>query len=394
MSTAPAPSRTPGVLFIVNSLATGGAEKQVVSLLNHLDTRRFRLHLAYLKRDERLLALLRRERLSTLVCCDVARRVDGKAIRRLRTLIADGDIDVIVCTNPYSMLYGWLARRGSGVDPRIVTVFHTTLIRGLKERAQMQLYRPLFNRADLLVYVCESQRAHWRQMGLRPAADAVIYNGIDTDYYAEEPAGPERCALRRSLGFEDRDFVVGLCSVFRPEKAHGDLLEAACRLRARGLPAKVLLIGDGPRRQAIEHTIRRLGLEDHVRITGIQHDVRPFIRACDVMTLVSHSVETFSLAALESMSLGRPMVMSRTGGAAELIAHGEHGFLFDPGDIEAIARHLAALTSASLRARLGAAAAGRVRERFTVEEMTARFAGCIERLVAGPEPELMRALSR
>src|SRR5690348_5093116 len=380
MTTGLAASRTPGVLFILDSLGTGGAEKHVISLLNSLDTRRFRLHLAYLKREETLLAELRRERLTTLLCCDVARRVDGRAIRRLRELIGGG-IDVIVSTNPYSMLYGQLALRGSRGRPKSVTVFHTTLVRGLKERVQMLLYRPLFNRADLLIYVCETQRAHWRAQGLAPKADEVIYNGIDTDYYTDGCSSGERSALRRSLGFGDGDYVVGLCSVFRPEKAHGDLLRAVADLRSRGVPAKALLIGDGPERARVERAISRLGLEPHVRITGLTEDVRPLIGACDVMTLVSHSVETFSLAALESMSLGRPMVMSRTGGAAELVVHGEQGFLFQPGDVATLAQQLTMLTSSSLRERLGAAGARRVRQRFTVQGMAARFTDCFDQLL-------------
>lgn len=384
----------PGVLFIVNSLDTGGAEKQVVSVLNHLDPRRFRLHLAYLKRNEKLLPEVRADRLAAITCCDVGHRLDVGAIRRLRALIVGSGIDVIVCTNPYSMLYGWLALRGGRTGPKVITVFHTTLVRSLKEKAQMLLYRRLFNRADLLVYVCESQRAYWRREGLRPAADEVIHNGIDTDYYANRGSSAQLRALRRSLGFAEEDFVIGLCSVLRPEKAHGDLLEAVARLRSRGIPAKALLIGDGPERTGIERVIGRLGLREHALITGLQHDVRPFIGACEVMSLVSHAVETFSLAALESMSLGKPMVMSLTGGAAELIIPGEHGFLFEPGDIEALTGHLATLTSAPLRARLGAAAARRVRERFTVQEMTARFADCIDRLRESPADGTVGAFSR
>ena len=379
-------SRTPGVLFIVNHLQTGGAEKQVVSVLNHLDPRRYRLHLAYLKREESLLPQLRTERLDATLCCDVAHRVDPRAIRRLRELISGRGIDVIVCTNPYSMLYGQLAVRGRGVRPRVVTVFHTTLVRGLKERAQMRLYRPLFNRTDLLVYVCETQRAYWRERGLTPPADEVIYNGIDTDYYTDRQSADERGLLRRSLGLADEDYLIGLCSVFRPEKAHGDLLEAVSRLRSRGVPAKALLIGDGPERGAIEGAIARLGLAGHVIITGLRQDVRPFIGACDVMTLVSHCVETFSLAALESLSLGKPMVMSETGGAAELVRPGAHGFLFPPGDIEALTNHLAALTCAPMRARLGEAGARRVRERFTVQGMAERFTDCFDRLLKRPAP--------
>lgn len=378
MTARPAAPGTPGVLFIVNSLETGGAEKQVVSLINNLDVRRFRLHLAYLKRNEKLLPQLRQERLATLLCCDVARRVDGNAIRRLRELIVGSGIDVVVCTNEYSTLYGRLALRG-GPEAKLVTVFHSTVLRGFKERAQMLFYRQLFNRSDLLVYVCESQRAYWRERGMRPKADEVVYNGIDTEYFTDRRSNEERRAFRRALGLRDEDYVVGLCSVLRAGKAHGDLLAALSRLRSEDVPAKALLIGDGPERGAIERTVSQLGLQDHVLITGLQQDVRPFVGACDVMALVSHS-ECFSLAALESLSLGKPMVMSNVGGAAELVAHGEHGFLFEPADIDALASHLRMLTSRPLREQFSRAAALRIRERFTVGVMSERFADRIDRL--------------
>ncbi|MGA7538163.1 MAG: glycosyltransferase [Steroidobacteraceae bacterium] len=384
MSGAPLPARLPAVLFLVNSLRTGGAEKQLVSLLNHLDGRRFALHLGYLKRNEELLAQLDRTKLSGLLCLEVAHRIDPGAVRRLRRLIAAHRIEAIVCTNAYSMLYGYLARCGHrGEGPRLATVFHSTQLRAFGEKAQMLLYRPLFNRCDRLIYVCESQRRHWRDRGVDPAADEVIYNGIDTHWYSDRRAPEAQLAFRRALGFRDQDFVLGLCGGFRPEKAHGDLLAAAATLRSRAIPAKVLLVGDGPERAGIERCARRLGIREHVVMTGVKQDVRPFIRACDVMTLVSRS-ETFSLAALESMSLGRPLVISDLGGAGEQLTHGEHGFLFPPGDIAALSAHLCALTSPALRARFGAAAARRVRERFTVQAMTAQFTDCLEALTNGP----------
>lgn len=371
---------TPGLLFIVNSLQTGGAENQVVTLLNHLDASRFRLHLVYLKRGKQLLPQLHTQRLASLTCCNVTRRIDRRAVLQLRRIIAESGIDAIVCTNSYPTLYGRLAARRCERAPRLVTVFHSTVLQTCKQKVQMLLYRRLFNRCDLLVYVCEGQRRYWRARGLNPAEDEVVYNGIDTDWFTERRPGAEQLAFRRGLGFGAEDFVIGICSGLRPEKAHGDLLAAVARLRAQGVPAKALLIGDGPERPAIGQAIARLGLQQHARITGLMADVRPFVSACDVMTLVSHS-ETFSLAALESMSLGKPLVMSNLGGAGEQVIHGTNGFLFAPGDIEALAMHLKALTSASLRQRLGEAAARRVRELFTVQRMAGTFTDRIERLL-------------
>jgi len=374
--------RPPGLLFIVNSLELGGAEKQVVTLLNHLPPGRFRLHLAYLKRSERLLPQLDTSRLDALVCCDIDRGVERRAVRQLRDLIETHHIDALVCTNTYSMLYGFLARRAARrARPKLATVFHTTLLRTLKEKAQMLLYTRLFKRSDLLVYVCENQRDYWRDRGLRAAADAVVHNGIDVDYFSDLQTPQQKLEMRRGLGFSPEDYVIGLCSSLRPEKAHGDLLQAIARLRSQGTPAKGLFIGDGAERPAIEAQAAALGLRDHVVITGLQRDVRPYIGCCDVMTLVSHSIETFSLAALESMALGKPLVMSDIGGASEQVLHGQTGFLFEPGDIDALTTHLQSLASQTLQSRMGSAAQRRVRQLFTVDTMTTGFTEQMVRLV-------------
>jgi glycosyltransferase involved in cell wall biosynthesis len=279
------------------------------------------------------------------------------------------------------MLYGHLAR-GARAGTRLVAVFHSTMLHSLEERLQMLLYKRLFNRCDLLIYVCESQRRYWRQHGLHPP-DTVIYNGIDADFFTDGYTSEQRRMLRNSLELDHNDYVVGLCSALRPEKAPVDLLHAIANLRRHRVPAKALFIGDGPQRTRVERTAETLGLRPHMRITGLQRDIRPFAACCDVMTLPSHS-ETFSLAALEAMALGKPVVLSDTGGAAELVVPGEHGFLFEPGDTEALATHLTTLTSHSLRARLGAAATRRVRERFTVQAMAAGFAARIGQLLESP----------
>jgi glycosyltransferase involved in cell wall biosynthesis len=380
----------PGLLFIVNSLELGGAEKQVVTLLNHLDVKRFRLHLAYLKPSERLLPQLDTSKLDELLCCNVSRGVERRAIRQLGDLVRTRQIDAIVCTNTYSMLYGYLARRALRERPKLATVFHTTLLRTYKEKAQMILYQRLFKRSDLLLYVCENQRDHWRDRGLRAAADAVVHNGIDVGHFSDRLTSEQKLALRAELGFTPEDYVIGLCSSLRPEKAHGDLLQAIARLRSQGVAAKALFIGDGPERATIEHVTRELGLHEHVVITGLQQDVRPFIGCCDVMTLVSHAIETFSLAALESMALAKPLVMSDIGGASEQVLHGQTGLLFEPGELASLAEHLKTLRSESLRLRMGTAAQRRVRQLFTVETMTAGFTEQMDRLLGTrlPSPAL------
>jgi glycosyltransferase involved in cell wall biosynthesis len=140
------------------------------------------------------------------------------------------------------------------------------------------------------------------------------------------------------------------------------------------------VVGDGPERAHLESEIARLGLGADVAITGYQMDVRPYVAACDAMVLASHSVETFSLSALESMAMGKPMVMTRTGGASEQVEDGRTGFLYEPGDIDSLVRHLRTLADRAVSRPMGQLAAQKVRDRFTLDKMIGAYSTLLERL--------------
>jgi glycosyltransferase involved in cell wall biosynthesis len=364
-----APLRT---LFVLNSLNAGGAEKQVLSLLRNLDHSRFTSALVYLRRHEQLLPQIP-ECIERVHCSDSRSYIDVSAIRRLATFIDEFRPELIACTNPWSLLNVALARMCTRHSFRVIEVFHTTGIRSLKQRLQLQLYRRLFAQCDSLVYVCENQRRFWRQHGLRGRRDWVIHNGVDLQHFHDSGWDDQREHIRARHGFAAGDLVIGLCAALRPEKAHGDLLHLVSRLRNAGIPARALLIGEGPQRSTIESMVRELELTAHVHITGFQTDVRPFIAACDVMMLMSHSIETFSIAALEAMAMGKPMVMTDVGGADEQVTPGKTGFLFRPGDVDEALTHVLRLTDPTVRQTFGNAAAADVRNRFSLEQMVRAY---------------------
>ncbi len=371
------------ILFITASLDFGGAEKHLVSLINQLDPARYRLSLAYLKPPSPLLSQIDPARLERRVlCCDVRHKVDPRAAGLLARHIRAERVDIVVCANPYALLYGWLARIAAGKAVRLVEVFHSTELATRKERLHMLLYRPLFWASDALVYVCHNQRRYWHARGLRARLVQVIHNGIDPAHFDDRWSAAEKNAVRQAYGFPHDAYLVGLCAYMRPEKAHGDLLRAVAALVAAGLDVKCLLIGDGPQRPPIEAQIAALGLQPHVRITGFRDDVRQLIASCDVMAIVSHHVETFSLAALEAMALGKPMVMSAIGGAAEQVAHGENGLLFERGHIAALTAALRSLMGSVARHRMGGQARRTVLRQFSLATMTDAYAALFERLAA------------
>ncbi len=360
----------PGVLLAVSSLLAGGAEKHAVALANLLDTTRFRLTLCCVRAGDTLAGELDASRLDGLISLDVRQKFSWRAVERLAREIDRQRIDIVVCANGYPVLYALAASLRARRSVRVVEVFHTTRPGSLKGRAHMLLNWVLFRRCELLIYVSHAQRRYWRAQGLRARRDVVIQNGVDIEHFTDRLTNVQRAQTRAGFGFAADDYVIGLCASLRPEKAHEDLLLALHSLRQQGVPAKALLIGDGPRRAQIEQQIAQLQLQDAVIITGYRQDVRPCIACCDVMTLTSHA-ETFSIAALESMALGKPLVMSHIGGAAEQVQPGVNGFLFEPGDIQTLARHLAALADPQQRQPMGEAASQIVRGTFTVERMVA-----------------------
>jgi glycosyltransferase involved in cell wall biosynthesis len=366
---------------MLNSLLVGGAEKHAISLVNHLDESRFRVGMCTLKPDGNLAREIDSTRLGATSSLNIRSKLDWNAVHELARRIDREQIDVIVCTNGYPLLYALLASRRARRPVRLVEVFHTTGFRQpIKSRLRMLLNRFVFRQCELVVYVSHKQRDFWRAHGMRGKRDIVIQNGIDADYFTDRSTPQQRAATRAEFGFAPSDFVVGICAALRAEKAHGDLLRALKRLRDSGVHAKALIIGDGPLRAEIERQIGELRLTGHAVIAGHRNDVRPYIACCDVMTLTSHNVETFSIAALESMALGKPLVLTRIGGAEEQIRHGVNGFLYEPGDIAALAHLLRRLTAATDRLSMGAIAARDVRERFTIQRMVERFTEELQRV--------------
>jgi len=353
------------ILFVTGSLVHGGAERHAIGLANRLAERGHDCRLAYVKNDPSQLERLRLAP-GSVRCLHAAAYLDPRAIAALRASVRALEPSVVVATNPYALLYASAAR---GAAPLLVTL-HSTHERSLKERLQMLAYRPLFWNAELAVFVCEAQRRHWRRRALFARANQVIYNGVDLEHWKASPY--LKAALRRVHGFGEDELVVGLCAVLRPEKNPLQLVDALALLRRQGLPARVLMIGDGPLRGAVEARARELGVERALRVTGLQPDVRPFLGACDVLALPSLT-EAFSLAAIEAMALGVPVAHAAVGGGAEMIEPGRTGFLFPAGDAAALAERLARLAGRAQRSRMGAAARAAVEARFSERAMVDRY---------------------
>jgi glycosyltransferase involved in cell wall biosynthesis len=360
------------VIFAASSLPHGGAERHAIAVMNRLAERGHECHAVSIKASRGRLDCVAPGAGGSVTCLDASRYLDARAVREFTARIARVRPDAIVAANPYALMYSRLAARRSGLRPRLAVTFHTTLLQSAKEQLQMLYYRPFFWAADFLVFVCEKQKRHWLRRGVFARRNEVIHNGVDTEEFRDRWSPEERAEFRAALGFSVNDFVIGISALMRREKNHLQLVDAVAALRQRGISARALMIGEGEMRGAVEARALALGVGRDVLITGFQSDVRPYIGACDAVTLCSLT-ETFSLAAIEAMALRRPVVHSDVGGAAEMIIPGHNGFLFPVGDTRAFVDKLAILADRAVSRSMGDNARKLVEGRFSESAMMDRY---------------------
>jgi glycosyltransferase involved in cell wall biosynthesis len=228
--------------------------------------------------------------------------------------------------------------------------------------------------ADRCVAVSPAIEDYFVRLGIPQRKTRLVMNGAPEP---ELPPKSERDARRAALGIAPSDFVVG--SVGRMLDSHkrfSDLIRAVQQLRADDPTIRLLLVGDGPDRHALESLAGALGVSGGVTFVGYRSDVGPMYALMDAFALVSEA-ESFGLVLVEAMYCGLAVVGTKTSGIENVVADGVTGILVPVGSVPGIAQALQELRHDRVRrAELGAAGRERAVERFS----TARYVADVERL--------------
>jgi N-acetyl-alpha-D-glucosaminyl L-malate synthase BshA len=207
----------------------------------------------------------------------------------------------------------------------------------------------------------------------------VIANFVNCDLYRKHT---EICEERRKTYAPNGEHLLIHLSNFRPVKRTMDVMEIFMRVGA-ALPARLLMVGDGPDRAACERFAYRAGMLDRVFFLGKQESVNELLPLADLLLMPSE-MESFGLAALEAMACEVPTIGTSVGGVPEVVTHGETGMLYGVGEVDAMAN--AAIALLQDPARL--AAMGRAGRRFAQQNF------CSTRIVPLYEEYYLRVLNR
>src|SRR6266851_4113500 len=341
----------PRVLFVINYLVTGGAERHLVELVRlGVTNDRFCADVVCLKSpaytasrglggSSDLSAQL--EEVGVAIQHGWLRqKYDASAIYQLLWFIAKTQPDVIYThIGKNELLLTAVAGAVAGV--RTVCTVHSTMHTAAGERFS-RLQRMLMSRLSVVVGLAPSHRRYLVETeGLDPARTTYIYNGVDERRF--HPRRGRRVDLAPALS---QRRVIGVVGNLLREKGHHVLLEAMPRVLEQHPDVSVVfagadLSGGDNVKAALQAQAHNSRLGDHVVFLGYRPDVERVLAGLDVFVLPSLPLrETFSMAVLEAMACGLPVVATNVGSLPEMLSDGEEGFIVEPNDPSALADRL------------------------------------------------------
>lgn len=364
------------IAFVIHGLPMGGAEKFMISIVNHLFDIKYDPVVILLSNDDTLageitagipiVKVLKKSRYDISISDRIKRQILAHGARK------------IFCVNPYA----YFLTKMSFLFEQHFQIFlspHTTKPFSFYNWFQTFVYYRFIGKQDTLIYLCHNQQNYLSKKYFLPdCAQTVIYNGINTEKF--NPAlfnGMDRDVIRGSFSIDKHDKLILLVARINPEKRHTDAIKAlSITHKMRGvIKPHLMIVGSGNQQLSdkLKAFVSDLGLEGYVHFVGNHSDVRMFYFIADIFTLTSES-ETFSIAALEAMAFGLPCALTDVGGAREMIVEDWNGTLAHPLHPDSIAK---AWLNALKNNQNGTLIREHIVQRFSLPNMLNRYVGLL-----------------
>ena len=271
----------------------------------------------------------------------------------------------------------YLARQilaGAGRAPRTITTLHGTDVTILgSDPSYRETVAFCIDQSDAVTAVSASLRADTRRDMPVKSDIVVIPNFLDCEFHRRAPDP----ALRARFCAPDEKLVTHISNL-RPVKQVDAVVRVFAKIRER-VPARLLIVGEGPELGRTEQLIEQLDVAAHVELIGEAQDVIALLSISDLFLLPSLQ-ESFGLSALEAMSCGVPVVASNVGGLPEVVLDGVTGFLHPPDAVDRMAQSaIRILSDSDLHARLAAEGVRLAVDRFSASRIVPQYEALYER---------------
>ncbi len=366
------------ILFLVDDFSKGGAARVVETLIKglSLDPSRpgtsFQPLLACLDAGGEPGDSLRRQGVKVFY---LQRRpgVDWGLILRLAKLIRREEVTLVHAHQYTAYFYGALAAILAGFI-KVIFTEHGRHYPDKRKPLQVLLNKAILIPCTAAVTAVSGavKQSVVPSEGIPPERIGILLNGIEVERFK---LAADNLEQRAKLGCKLADPLIGMIARLGAEKDHVTLLQAMPAVCRQVPSARLLIIGDGPKRKGLEQLASSLSLGNQVIFTGKRRDIPALLAILDLVVLSSF-YEGTSVTLLEAMAAGKAIIASRVGGNPQVVVEGESGFLFKPGDSQELAQKMVYLLgNAPLRKQMGEQGRKRVEELFSGSRMVKEYEG-------------------
>lgn len=319
---------------------------------------------------------------------------DVLLISSVRRLVRDDQIGLIHTHTLNGNFYGRVAGL---LPPRypVVTTIHTDMEIVLRDvipnrfirRLMLLQNRILDKSARLLIVPSRDLKARLKGKGVSAGRMHVVHNGLDMASWG--PDEIQRQNIRSELGIPEHSVVLTFVGRLVAGKRIDTLIDIFARLCREYDGIRLLITGDGPKRESLVALARSAGLERKILLTGFRKDIPKLMAASDIYVHPSEE-EALPYVLLEAMASGLPIAAFLTGGVGEVVDDGVTGILARNGDVQAFKLAIEALLRDPARARtMGDAGRRRCAERFSATAMGRNIALLYHRILNVPAPRIL-----
>jgi len=373
------------VVQLIDSFNQGGSERQALQLTRLLaESDQFRVQLACLSPDGSLRPTIDDLDLGEIPSFPLNSFYDVNTVSQLTRFVGwlkSSRIDILHTHDFYTNIFGMTAATLARLPVRIASMRETA---GMRTTAQKRVQRVAYSLAHHVVANSNAVRDTLITGGIAPEKVTVVYNGLDFRRLTARAAS--RGETLSTLGLQSeatnhRRFISIVANMRHEVKDYPMFLHAAQRV-AKAVPeVAFLLAGEGELKPSLEALANELGIHDSTYFLGRCERIAELLDVSDICVL-SSKAEGFSNSILEYMAAGRPVVATNVGGASELIAEGETGYLVASGDDETMAARLVSLLREPQKAKaMGEMGKRLVARKFSCQAQLARTEELYNRLL-------------
>ncbi|MCK4234467.1 glycosyltransferase [candidate division WOR-3 bacterium] len=351
------------ILYIINNLLIGGAEKLLLSVIDKLNKDKYDIMVCCLYSNNPLKSEFEKRGV-TVKSLGIKNNRDILCIFKLVKLLKQERANIVHTHLFYANIYGRIAAKLVRV-PIIISTEHSNAPWRNKQRLKLKI-RLLIDRVtakfcDRIIAISESVKDNliqWERID--PNKIVVIHNGINIKKYQ---------IMDKNRDGSSSDSVIGCIGRLEPIKGHIFFMKAAARIFEKIRNVRFILIGDGSLRQDLEKLAQDLNISKRVSFLGFRDDIPELLSVIDVFVLPS-LWEGFGIVLLEAMAMGKVVVASDVGGISEIVVDKKTGYLCPPMDPNTLADIVVGLLKDPLKIRtMGLVGRERVKKHFTLDKM-------------------------